>query len=112
MSIRLLSRVAPGYGWKRTGVNIYSSADGEVEVSIIHYGKRGQGYFELKFLWKIVDLIAEGWVRDGEEAADAWSATCDGTTINAFRLAQLPHGSGELVWLIFVLLEIARIKAA
>jgi len=112
MSIRLLNRVAPGYRWQKIGVNIYGSADGLVEVSVLHIGKRGQGYFELKFLWKIVDLIAEGWVRDEEEDADAWSATCDGTTINAFRLAQLPHGSGELVWLIFVMLEIARRKAA
>jgi hypothetical protein len=55
------------------GVNIYSSADGQVEVSVLHIGKRGQGYSQLKFFWKTYGLAVEGWVRDEEEEADAWS---------------------------------------
>ena len=112
MSLRLLKKVAPGYRWQKIGVNIYSSADGLVEVSVLHIGKRSQGYSQLRFLWRASGLVAEGWVRDEEEDADAWSATFEKKTINAFQLPLLPNGTAELVWVIFILLEIARRKAA
>ena len=111
MSIKLLNTIAPGYNWKKTGVNIYTSSDGTVEASILHHGRPHEGHAELTLRWAS-GLAVEGWVRDGEQDADGWRATKGEHEIDALRLPLLPYGTEEVVWGIFVLLEIARRKSA
>lgn len=105
MSTKPLNRVAPRYIWRKTGINIFTSADGKVEASVIHH----RGYSELIFRWS-TGLVVEGWVRDGEEDADAWRATMGEGFIDVHTLPLLPHGTAEVVWGIFILLELGRKK--
>jgi hypothetical protein len=105
MSVGRLNTSAPSYGWSKTGVNVYASADGAVEASVVHHS----GYSELIFRWSS-GLVVEGWVRDGEEDADAWRATLGEGFIDVHAMPLLPHGTAETVWGIFVLIKIAGRK--
>lgn len=66
MSIKLLTMISPGYSWRKTGVNVYESADGVVEVAILHHGRPQEGYSELTFWWTN-GLVVEGWVNGSRE---------------------------------------------
>ena len=112
MSQKILKRIAPRYSWWKTGINIYTSASGEVEASVVHRWSQEQGYSQMTFTWKSSGLVVEGWIRDEQQDADGWRATFGVDYVDLHCLPLLPHGTEEVVWGIFVLIEMAGKKTA
>ena len=111
MSIKRLNTSASRYLWRKTGINIYQSEDGTVEASVVHHWSGEQGYSQLTFRWSN-GLAVEGWLRDGEKDADGWRATWGDDFVDVHGLPQLPHGTDDVVWGIFILIGMAGRKAA
>ena len=108
MSCKLVNRIAPSRGWKKTGVNIYMSSDGAVEADIIHSWSGGLRHSVLTFKWSATGLVVKAYVYDPSQGVDCWSAELGPYSTDLVTIPSLPTSTPDVVWVIFVLSSIGQ----
>jgi len=107
MSCRMLNEAAPSRGWKKTGVNIYTSADEAVEADVV-FTKNGRSrHAVVTFRWPADGLEVKAHMYDSSKDVDFWTADWGERSLGLAPSPTLPNGTAEFIWCFFILIMAA-----